>query len=287
MDIDTVHHNRECLHCGKQGHIAKFCPEKTPNAVRHRHVEPDDTRASRSYGQRIGFCPAPAVDAGLLGPISESVSNLSSSSFVDSQFSFEFGSTGTFNKNNLSTMTTRTEEKPVRYEPNTPEWVTQQLQTDKLSMAIGILRAWMPESRVRKASEEMVLAIQNLNHATATEAVNNLKSRNRFVREIQRHELKLRTSIENINNGIHIEMEVLLDSGATGSCINEDFVEQYQLPVKESAVKMPVYNADGTLNKNDSIEVYVQVQMVIDDHAEQIHITVTNLGKTNIFLGID
>ncbi|KAF8825753.1 hypothetical protein HHX47_DHR6000143 [Lentinula edodes] len=158
---------------------------------------------------------------------------------------------------------------------------------DKLPMAIGILRAWMPESHVREASEEMVLAIQNLSHATATEAVTNLKSHKRFVRGTRGRELKLRTTIENINNGVQIEMEALLDSGATGSCVNKNFVEQHQLTVKELPVKMPVYNTNGTLNKNGSIEGYVQVRMVIGDHAEQVDMAVTNLGKTDIFLGID
>ncbi|KAF8827051.1 hypothetical protein HHX47_DHR5000761 [Lentinula edodes] len=268
-------------------HCKVLSRESTEATVRQRHVEPDDTGGSGGYGQRIGFCPAPAVDAGLPGPISESASDFSSSSYVDSQFSFEFGSTGTPNKNNLSTMTTRAEEKPVRYEPNTPEWVAQWLQMDKLPMAIGILRAWMPESRVREASEETVLAVRNLSHATATEAVTNLKSHKRFVRGTRGRELKLRTTIKNIDNGVQIETEALLDSGATGSCINKDFVEQHHLTVKELPVKMPVYNADGTLNKNGSIEGYVQVRMVIGDHAERIDMAVTNLGKTDIFLGID
>ncbi|KAF8824701.1 hypothetical protein HHX47_DHR7000384 [Lentinula edodes] len=30
MDIDAARRNKECFHCGKQGHIAKFCPEKAP-----------------------------------------------------------------------------------------------------------------------------------------------------------------------------------------------------------------------------------------------------------------
>ncbi|KAJ4492045.1 hypothetical protein C8J55DRAFT_420446, partial [Lentinula edodes] len=152
----------------------------------------------------------------------------------------------------------------------TPEWVAQRLQMDKLSMAIGILRAWMPESCVREASEETVLAIWNLSHATATEAVTNLKSRKRFVRGTQGHELKLQTTIENIDNAGTKGQGLDLCKGCVGSYINKDFVEQHQLTVKELPDKMPVYNADGTLNKNGSIEGYVQVRMVIGDHC-QVH----------------
>ena len=50
---------------------------------------------------------------------------------------------------------------------------------------------------------------------------------------------------------------------------------------------MPVYNADGTLNANGSIEGYTQLQEFIEDHSEQIELAVTNLGNTDIFLGLD
>ena len=50
---------------------------------------------------------------------------------------------------------------------------------------------------------------------------------------------------------------------------------------------MPVYNADGTLNADGSIEGFIKVRMVIGDHAEQIELAVTNLGMTDVFLGLD
>ena len=42
---------------------------------------------------------------------------------------------------------------------------------------------------------------------------------------------------------------------------------------------MPVYNADGTLNANGSIEGYTQLRMFVEDHSEQIELAVTNLGN--------
>ena len=50
---------------------------------------------------------------------------------------------------------------------------------------------------------------------------------------------------------------------------------------------MPVYNADGTLNADGSIEGFTEVRMIVGDHAERIELAVTNLGSTDIFLGLD
>ena len=50
---------------------------------------------------------------------------------------------------------------------------------------------------------------------------------------------------------------------------------------------MPVYNADGSLNANRSIEGYMELQMTIRDHVERIELAVTNLGNMDIFLGLD
>ena len=50
---------------------------------------------------------------------------------------------------------------------------------------------------------------------------------------------------------------------------------------------MPVYNADGTLNADRSIDGFIEARMTIGDHSEKIELAVTNLGSTDIFLGLD
>ena len=50
---------------------------------------------------------------------------------------------------------------------------------------------------------------------------------------------------------------------------------------------MPVYNADGTLNADRSIEGFVKVRMTVGNHSKWIELAVTNLGSTDIFLGLD
>ena len=50
---------------------------------------------------------------------------------------------------------------------------------------------------------------------------------------------------------------------------------------------MPVYNADGSLNADRSIEGFTELQMTIRDHVKRIELAVTNLGNMDIFLGLD
>ena len=145
----------------------------------------------------------------------------------------------------------------------------------------------MPNSRVREATEQTVMEIRQLGHKRAVEAVKSLKENKRFVRGTKGRDLKLQVLIEDIGRGKQIVSNALLDSGATGSCVNKEFIQKHQLMVKDIPIKMPVYNADGTLNEGGSISGFVEVRMVIGDHAEMINLAVTNLSQTDIFLGLD
>ena len=46
---------------------------------------------------------------------------------------------------------------------------------------------------------------------------------------------------------------------------------------------IPVYNADGTLNKNRSIKEFAT--LVINNHYKHIDLTIIKLGDTDLFLG--
>ena len=80
---------------------------------------------------------------------------------------------------------------------------------------------------------------------------------------------------------------MLLDSGATGSCVNKSFVEKHSLMIKKLPIKILIYNANGTLNNNRSVEGFTEVRMTIGDHLERIELAVTNLGSSDIFLGLE
>ncbi len=183
--------------------------------------------------------------------------------------------------------TSSTKPAKERSERNTPEGIAHQLREDEVLRAVGILRAWMPKRREREATEEKVMAIRALMKEAAVEVVTELKKSRKYIRGTKGQDMKLRVTIESVHTGSEWETSALLDSGATGSCVNKEFVEKNGLLIKELPVKLPVYNADRTLNEGGAIKGFVEVRMKIGDHAKKIELAVTNLGRTSIFLGLD
>ena len=80
-------------------------------------------------------------------------------------------------------------------------------------------------------------------------------------------------------------MKAMVDTGATGDFIDQDFVIQAKLPSRKLSQLIPVYNVDGTLNEAGSIHKVVNMIMTYDRHSERILLTVTHLGKQSMILG--
>ncbi len=81
--------------------------------------------------------------------------------------------------------------------------------------------------------------------------------------------------------------KALIDSGCTGSAINQAYVEKHQLDTKKALIPIPVYNANGTCNQGRDITEFVELSLTIGEHREQINLTVTNLGKKDVYLEHD
>ena len=80
-------------------------------------------------------------------------------------------------------------------------------------------------------------------------------------------------------------MEAMVDTGATGDFIDQDFVNQAKLPTRKLSQLVPVYNVDGSPNKAGSIHEVVDVVMAYNGHSERILLVVTRLGKQSMILG--
>ena len=80
--------------------------------------------------------------------------------------------------------------------------------------------------------------------------------------------------------------EAMVDTGATGDFIDQEFVNQAKLPTRKLSQPVPVYNVDGTLNEAGSICEVVDVVMTYNGHSKRILLAVTRLGKQSMILGI-
>jgi len=80
-------------------------------------------------------------------------------------------------------------------------------------------------------------------------------------------------------------VKALLDSGATGNFIDQDFVCTKGINTRSISCPIPVYNVDGSPNKAGQISKVVDVVLCYKTHSEKILLTVSSLGKQNMILG--
>ena len=115
-------------------------------------------------------------------------------------------------------------------------------------------------------------------------AVGTLKEPICFVKGGREKQLTLPVTIIRLDNNSWIDTQALIDSGCTGSCINQQFVINHKILTKWMPLIIPVYNADGILNKNRSIKEFAILQLAINNHYKRIDLAVTELGDMDLFL---
>jgi len=86
-------------------------------------------------------------------------------------------------------------------------------------------------------------------------------------------------------NGKKLEVKALVDSGCTYTEIDEQLVKDKKIPTKPINFSFKVFNADGT--KNGEVTKVAPLEIEIDRHTEQLEAAVTDLDRTDMFLGHD
>ena len=82
-----------------------------------------------------------------------------------------------------------------------------------------------------------------------------------------------------------IEVDALLDSGATGCFVDKSWALDRHLQLSKLVKPVPVLNIDGTRNQEGDITHYVLLTVGIGKHAEKLWCAVTCLGKVPLILG--
>jgi len=80
-------------------------------------------------------------------------------------------------------------------------------------------------------------------------------------------------------------IKVLLDSGATGNFIDQDFVRTKGINTWSISHPILVYNMDGSPSEAGQISEVVDVVLHYKTHSERTLLTVSSLRRQNMILG--
>ena len=100
-----------------------------------------------------------------------------------------------------------------------------------------------------------------------------------------RRSTELKIFIETIDSHRPMSSLALLDSGATGCFIDEDFIKSRNITAKRLPRPIALYNIDGTLNEYGSVKETVDLVVRYQDHTERLTFYVTCLGGSDLILG--
>ncbi len=89
--------------------------------------------------------------------------------------------------------------------------------------------------------------------------------------------LTMDVRIETLENLTRISSSALIDSGCTSSAINRAFVKKHNILTHATAMPITIYNADGSKNIAGQITAFMEVRIIIRDHAEHIDLAITEL----------
>jgi Retroviral aspartyl protease len=82
-----------------------------------------------------------------------------------------------------------------------------------------------------------------------------------------------------------VEATTLLDTGAGGKFINQNFVQNQKIETKELKYPIKVFNVDETPNKWGTITKYTRLDLTINGQTWTHNLLVTGLGRQEIILG--
>jgi len=80
-------------------------------------------------------------------------------------------------------------------------------------------------------------------------------------------------------------VKALLNSGATGSFIDRDFVHSKGINTQTLSCNIPVFNVNGFPNKAGQISKVVDVLLHYKTHSERMLLAVSGLRKQSLILG--
>ena len=142
------------------------------------------------------------------------------------------------------------------------------------------------KDREGEITENMIKELNKLKEEDALWCIKNLREKPRQVRGTGKNQMDIQGMVTMTDTLETFTMKALIDSGCTGSCINEEFVAKHKMNLTALPKPILVYNTDGSLDVSGSLTHVVQLKMNVSGHEELIDLGVSNLGGTNSIGGI-
>jgi len=99
-----------------------------------------------------------------------------------------------------------------------------------------------------------------------------------------KRELNVQANVKT-KNSKQLKVKALVDSGCTHTGIDEQLVKEKRIQTKNIDFSFEVFNADGT--KNREVTKVAPLEVEINGYKETLEAAVTDLDRTDMFLGHD
>ncbi len=170
--------------------------------------------------------------------------------------------------------------------PLSADWTLRNIQEVRSNNATcAQLVLWMHSDRLGELTDELLEELR-IGGTTAVKRLYELREPIRYIRGASGN-FSIPVTLEPVSSWLKLTTKALINSGCTGSAINQAYIEKHNLDTKKALIPILVYNADGTRNQGRDITEFVELLMTIGEHPERIDLAVTNLGKKDIYLGHD
>ena len=108
-----------------------------------------------------------------------------------------------------------------------------------------------------------------------------------FVYEVNHDSQHFHIPVRLIGKQRHKDIVAMVDSGATTKFLHRRFVLENRVTTRKLARPIPLYNIDGTENRNGTISEVAVLDMAIGDHREKVVFVVTDIGEEDVIIGLD
>ena len=172
-------------------------------------------------------------------------------------------------------------------DPWSAQWIKLMADNTTDGQTLKHLKSFVHPSRQGEVTPKLVQQIRRLSLEEVQFSLREMQNKPKWVqRKRSTNSLETRGTIMG-NNGSKIPVVALVDSGCSGSAIDETFVKENNISTYNLPLSIPVYNADGTMNSNGTISKFVTIEFCIGEHLERLALAVTKLSTHPVFLGYD